>query len=94
MCKDEGIKNTHYHNSILKASWENLGNQVVKRMASPWQICSKSPDRGEAVFSREGIHCNEKENRVRPNIQLHISAPLPQCETVVPHTSHCKECEE
>ena len=51
----EGIDDTHHYNSILKASQENLGNQVVKKMASPWQKCSVPPNRGEKVVQERAF---------------------------------------
>ena len=52
---DEGIDNTHYHDSILKASWKNLGDQVVEKMASPWKRSSLSPKRGKEVVQQRTL---------------------------------------
>ena len=42
---NKGVNEAHYHDSILKASQEHLGDQVVENMISLRQHCSMSPER-------------------------------------------------
>ena len=43
----QGVNEAHYHDPILEASQEHLGDQVMERMASPWKRSGLSPERGK-----------------------------------------------
>ena len=37
MSINKGVNEAHYHDPILEASQEHLGDQVTGKMASPWK---------------------------------------------------------
>ena len=45
MSINERVNEAHHHDPILEASQEHLGDQVMKKTASPWKLSSLSPNR-------------------------------------------------
>ena len=37
---NKGVEEAHHHDSILKASQEHIGDQVMQKMVSPWKYSS------------------------------------------------------
>ena len=49
---NKGAKEAHHHNTILKASQEHSGDQVMQEMTSLWTYCSMSPERNKYVVQQ------------------------------------------
>ena len=95
MSINKGVNEAHYHDPVLEASQENLGDLVMEKMASPWKRRSLSPNRGKHIAQARTLVVmreRERESRVHPDIQLDTFIPLLQCEIFVPYTARCKGC--
>ena len=91
MSINKGVNEAHYHDPILEASQEHLGDQVMEKMVSPWKRRSLSPDRGKHIVQARTLVV-ARESRVHPDIQLDTFVPLLQCEIFVPYIARCKGC--
>ena len=49
MSTHKRVNEAHCHDTILEASQKNLGDQVMKKMASPLQCRDMSPHRSKEI---------------------------------------------
>ena len=62
---NESVYDTHHNNSILMASWKNLGDQIVEKMASPWKRRSMIPKTGKQIAQQKTfVVVRERERRI------------------------------
>ena len=86
MSINERANEAHHHDPILEASQEHLGDQGMKKMASPWKLYSL-PKYRKTDCTIEGTRCNEGESRAHPGIQLDTFVLLLQREIFVPYVA-------
>ena len=55
MSINKRVNEAHYHDSILKASQKNTGDQVMEKMASPRKRRSMLPNRGKQIVQQRTL---------------------------------------
>ena len=88
------VNEAHHHDSVLEASQEHLGDQVMEKMVSPWKHSSLSPKRSKHIIQKRAfVVVGERVGLIRASNATHF-VHNPQCEIFEPCKARCRGCEE